>query len=360
MGDSFQRVYVENMGILALLKTKQSGKTGVKTGCYVGEILNCGQWTIRSAVLLVKHKGMSSSGDPMNGYERLSMHDMTPEGGCSKDFRKKLKEFIEKYAVKLEITMGALQPHVGELNDEESEILETVAQSISAILAVDQKCISIEFCSGRKLEAKKKVEFITIHSDWGCSIILNWSGSCSIRVLTFEPLALSSNQSSVKLNISAKPDISKASSAGGKLHILKPSCERNGITPTLKESLSPTSGSKDVRGDPDSGIGGHWRSSDSGMVKLEIRGNVNFEIKSQFMRELREDTFSRNKNDDAHEHVERVLDIVSLFNIPGVSHDAVMLRVFPITLTGAAKRWVDKLPLGTVDSWDLLKTTFIQ
>ncbi|GKA33897.1 hypothetical protein Tco_0720326 [Tanacetum coccineum] len=73
------------------------------------------------------------------------------------------------------------------------------------------------------------------------------------------------------------------------------------------------------------------------------------------MRELREDTFSGNKNDDAHEHVERVLDIVSLFNIPGVSYDAVMLRVFPITLTGAAKRWVDRLPPGTVDSWDLLK-----
>ncbi|GJS48691.1 hypothetical protein Tco_0598812 [Tanacetum coccineum] len=56
----------------------------------------------------------------------------------------------------------------------------------------------------------------------------------------------------------------------------------------------------------------------------------------------------------------RVLDIVSLFNIPGVSHDAVMLRVFPITLTGAAKRWVDRLPPRTVDSWDLLKMTFIQ
>ncbi|GJV27256.1 hypothetical protein Tco_1383704 [Tanacetum coccineum] len=97
-----------------------------------------------------------------------------------------------------------------------------------------------------------------------------------------------------------------------------------------------------------------------GVVKPKIRGNVNFEIKSQFMRELREDTFSRNKNDDAHEHVKRVLDIVSLFNIPGVSHDAVMLRVFPITLTGAAKRWVDKLPLGIVDSRDLLKKDFIQ
>ncbi|GKF84553.1 hypothetical protein Tco_0249451 [Tanacetum coccineum] len=87
-----------------------------------------------------------------------------------------------------------------------------------------------------------------------------------------------------------------------------------------------------------------------GVVKPEIRGNVNFEIKIQFMRELMEDTFFENKNDDAHKHVKRVLDIVSLFNILGVSHDAVMLRVFPITLTGATKLWVDKLPPGSVDS----------
>nr|GEX87622.1 hypothetical protein [Tanacetum cinerariifolium] len=93
----------------------------------------------------------------------------------------------------------------------------------------------------------------------------------------------------------------------------------------------------------------------SGMVNPEIGGNVNFEIKSQFMQKLREDTFFENKNDDAHEHVERVLDIVSLFNILGVSHDVVMLRIFPITLTGASKRWVVRLPPGTVDSSDLLK-----
>ncbi|GJT40867.1 hypothetical protein Tco_0940732, partial [Tanacetum coccineum] len=48
------------------------------------------------------------------------------------------------------------------------------------------------------------------------------------------------------------------------------------------------------------------------------------------MRELRDDTFSGNKNDDAHEHVERVLDIV------------------------------DRLPPGTINSWDLLKKAFIQ
>nr|GEX60530.1 hypothetical protein [Tanacetum cinerariifolium] len=97
-----------------------------------------------------------------------------------------------------------------------------------------------------------------------------------------------------------------------------------------------------------------------GVVKLELGGNVNFEIKSQFMRELRDDTFFGNKNDDAHEHVKRVLDIVSLFNIPEESHDAAMLRVFPITLIGASKRWLDRLPPATIDSLDLLKKAFIQ
>ncbi|GJW01511.1 hypothetical protein Tco_1556762 [Tanacetum coccineum] len=97
-----------------------------------------------------------------------------------------------------------------------------------------------------------------------------------------------------------------------------------------------------------------------GVVKPKIRGNVNFEIKSQFMQELREDTFSGNKNEDAHDHVDRVLNIVSLFNIPGVSQDAVLLPVFPFTLTGSAKRWVDRLTPGAVNTWDLLKKAFIQ
>nr|GEU44105.1 hypothetical protein [Tanacetum cinerariifolium] len=101
-------------------------------------------------------------------------------------------------------------------------------------------------------------------------------------------------------------------------------------------------------------------NQEPGVVKPKIRGNVNFEIKSQFMQELREDTFFGNKNDDAHEHVEWVLDIVSLFNIPGVTHDVVMLRVFPITLTESAKRWVDKLTSGIVNTWELFKNAFIQ
>nr|GEU53936.1 hypothetical protein [Tanacetum cinerariifolium] len=78
------------------------------------------------------------------------------------------------------------------------------------------------------------------------------------------------------------------------------------------------------------------------------------------MQELREDTFSENKNEDAHDHVDRVLNIVSLFNIPKVSQDEVLLRVFPFTLIRESKRWVDRLTLGAINTWDLLKKAFIQ
>ncbi|GKE41218.1 hypothetical protein Tco_1464623, partial [Tanacetum coccineum] len=61
------------------------------------------------------------------------------------------------------------------------------------------------------------------------------------------------------------------------------------------------------------------------------------------MCELREDTFSGNKNEDAHDHIDRVLIIVGLFNVLGVSKDAVMLRVFPFTLIGVAKIWLEDI-----------------
>lgn len=96
------------------------------------------------------------------------------------------------------------------------------------------------------------------------------------------------------------------------------------------------------------------------VVRLVIGANVQFEIKNQFIWELRKNPFSGNKTEDAHEHIEDVLYIASLFNIPGVSHDVVMLRVFPMTLTGATKRWIDRFPAGTVNTWDLLKRAFIQ
>ncbi|GKA81606.1 hypothetical protein Tco_0788298 [Tanacetum coccineum] len=64
------------------------------------------------------------------------------------------------------------------------------------------------------------------------------------------------------------------------------------------------------------------------------------------MRELRRKLFAGTDDEDAHEHVRRILDIVDLFHFPSITHDAVMLRVFPITLKGRALRWKKRLPVG--------------
>ncbi|GJZ62238.1 hypothetical protein Tco_0618375 [Tanacetum coccineum] len=82
------------------------------------------------------------------------------------------------------------------------------------------------------------------------------------------------------------------------------------------------------------------------IVKPEIDGDVKLEINGNFLRELRRKLFEGTNDDDAHEHVQRVLEIVDLFHFTSVTYDAVMLRVFPITLSEPALRWKNKLSAG--------------
>ena len=37
-----------------------------------------------------------------------------------------------------------------------------------------------------------------------------------------------------------------------------------------------------------------------------------------------------------------------------------MLRVFPISLTGAANRWLKNEPTGSIDKWEDLKSKFLK
>nr|GEW35686.1 RNA-directed DNA polymerase, eukaryota, reverse transcriptase zinc-binding domain protein [Tanacetum cinerariifolium] len=65
-------------------------------------------------------------------------------------------------------------------------------------------------------------------------------------------------------------------------------------------------------------------------------------------------------DEDAHEHVQRVLEIADLFHNPRVTHDAIMLRMFSITLTRASRRWKYTLPTWSIHTWDLLVKAFIR
>ncbi|GKB70275.1 retrovirus-related pol polyprotein from transposon TNT 1-94 [Tanacetum coccineum] len=82
-------------------------------------------------------------------------------------------------------------------------------------------------------------------------------------------------------------------------------------------------------------------------------------MKGQFLKELRENTFSGSEHEDANEHIEKVLEIVDLFHILKITQDQIMLRAFPVSLTGATSRWLRNQPSGSITTWEVLKTKFL-
>ncbi|GJU57402.1 hypothetical protein Tco_1235168 [Tanacetum coccineum] len=57
----------------------------------------------------------------------------------------------------------------------------------------------------------------------------------------------------------------------------------------------------------------------SGVARPKIDNKDQFELKGQFLKELRENTFSGSENEDANEHIEKVLEIVDLFHVPNIT-----------------------------------------
>nr|GFC52780.1 hypothetical protein [Tanacetum cinerariifolium] len=78
----------------------------------------------------------------------------------------------------------------------------------------------------------------------------------------------------------------------------------------------------------------------SRVVRPKIKDKDNFELKGQFLKELRTNTFSGLDHEDANEHIEKVLKFVDLFHIPNITIDQVMLKAFSMSLTEAASRWL--------------------
>ncbi|GJU56300.1 hypothetical protein Tco_1230014 [Tanacetum coccineum] len=82
------------------------------------------------------------------------------------------------------------------------------------------------------------------------------------------------------------------------------------------------------------------------MSMPKIDDKAHFELKGQFLKELRDNTFSGSDHEDANEHIDKVLKIVDLFYIPKITQDQIMLRAFPMSLTRAMSRWLRNEPSG--------------
>ncbi|GKF95208.1 retrovirus-related pol polyprotein from transposon TNT 1-94, partial [Tanacetum coccineum] len=97
----------------------------------------------------------------------------------------------------------------------------------------------------------------------------------------------------------------------------------------------------------------------SGVTRPKINTDTHFKLNGQFLKELRDNTFSGSEHEDANEHIEKVLKIVNLFHISNITQDQIMLQTFPVSLAGAASRWLRNEPAGSVITWEVLKTKFL-
>ena len=88
---------------------------------------------------------------------------------------------------------------------------------------------------------------------------------------------------------------------------------------------------------------------------------VKFEINEQIIEEVQVRQFSGdNDEEEAQEHVEEVLYIVSTYGSANVCTYKLIPKVFPISLTGQARKWFNRLPRESKATWEILRKAFIQ
>ncbi|GKC28647.1 hypothetical protein Tco_1035941 [Tanacetum coccineum] len=67
--------------------------------------------------------------------------------------------------------------------------------------------------------------------------------------------------------------------------------------------------------------------------------DMNVELSKEFLMELQKNTYHRRFNEDAVDHIAKVLEILDLINIPSVDTHRLRMKVFPLSLADDARQW---------------------
>ncbi|GJR98987.1 reverse transcriptase domain-containing protein [Tanacetum coccineum] len=84
-----------------------------------------------------------------------------------------------------------------------------------------------------------------------------------------------------------------------------------------------------------------------------------FAIKGNHLTLVKGNQFDGRIKTDLHKHIYDFLEICDMFKSRDTKNEAVRLMMFPLSLTGEAKTWLDELNEGTIETWDELQTAFI-
>ena len=84
-----------------------------------------------------------------------------------------------------------------------------------------------------------------------------------------------------------------------------------------------------------------------------------FAIKGNHLTLVKGNQFDKRVKTDHHKHIHEFLRMCDMFKYRDTENEAVRLMMFPLSLTGDAKTWLDELPEGTIKNWAELHRTFI-
>nr|GEV16408.1 hypothetical protein [Tanacetum cinerariifolium] len=95
----------------------------------------------------------------------------------------------------------------------------------------------------------------------------------------------------------------------------------------------------------------------SGITSIKVNRKNAYELKDNFLDDLRNNAFSETNGEDAVEHIEYFLRIVDPIDLPNVNQDKLRVLVSPISLVGDTWKWFDEIK-GSINRalWDYWKT----
>jgi len=97
----------------------------------------------------------------------------------------------------------------------------------------------------------------------------------------------------------------------------------------------------------------------SSIVRPRVEAN-NFELKLGVIQMVQQYAqFDGLQDEDPNTHIQLFLEICDTFKFNGVSEDAVRLRLFPFSLRGKAKQWLNSLPRNSITTWQELIKKFM-
>ncbi|GJV85874.1 reverse transcriptase domain-containing protein [Tanacetum coccineum] len=84
-----------------------------------------------------------------------------------------------------------------------------------------------------------------------------------------------------------------------------------------------------------------------------------FAIKGNHLTLVKGNQFDGRTKTDPYKYIYEFLGICDMFKYRDTKNEAVRLMMFPLSLTGEGKTWLDELNEGTIETWDELRTAFI-